>query len=153
MSRTLIIAGIGGVIALIAGASTLGSPELTKPGTVKISTRGLPRTFVDRGPVGRGPGDLLVSRQLLYNKGITPKAIGHSDFVCTYTARYARQCMATFTLPKGKIVVAGTITFNQFYSLAVIGGTGFYDNVLGSLTVTRLSRTPPRELLVFRLTI
>jgi hypothetical protein len=153
MSRTFVIAGIGAVVALVAGASTLGSPELTKPGTIKISTRGLHRTFVDRGSVGRGAGDQVVSRQLLYNKGITPKAIGHSDYVCTYTASYARQCMATFTLPKGKIVAAGTITFNQFYSLAVIGGTGLYDNVLGSLTVTRLSRTPPRELLVFRLAI
>jgi hypothetical protein len=135
------------------GVNTHDSAALDQPGTIRVTTRGIGQQFVDRGARGRGPGDLLVSRQLVYNRGITQKAIGHADIVCTFTSSYARQCTGTFTLPKGKIVVAGTVTFRQFYELAVIGGTGLYDNVRGSLTVTMLSRKPTRELLLFRLVI
>jgi len=33
----------------------------------------------------------------------------------------------------------------------VFGGTGLYNNVRGTLTGTSISRTPARELLIFRL--
>jgi hypothetical protein len=140
-------------LAVVAGASTQDSSALDQPGTIRVTTRGIGQQFVDRGARGRGPGDLLVSRQLLYNRGITSKAIGHADLVCTFTSSYARQCNGTFSLPLGKIVVAGTVTFRQFYELAVIGGTRRYDNVRGSLTVTMLSRNPTREILLFRLVV
>jgi hypothetical protein len=154
MRKTLLIATLLLVLlALVAGSATRGSPDLTKPGTIRVTTRVVEDHFVDRGTPGRGAGDLRVTRQLVYNPGLTPKAIGHSDFVCTYTASYARQCSGTFTLPKGKIMVAGTVTFRQFYELAVVGGTGLYDNVRGSLTVTLLRRKPQREILLFRLLV
>jgi hypothetical protein len=47
----------------------------------------------------------------------------------------------------------GAVNFRQFYELAVIGGTGSYDNVRGSVTVTLLGQNPLRELLVFRLVV
>ncbi len=151
MRKALIIVTAVAGAALVAGVSTRDSAALDKPGTIRVTTLGIQQQFVDRGARGRGPGDLLVSRQLLYNRGITSKAIGHSDLVCTFTSSYARQCSGTYTLPRGKVVVAGTVTFRQFYELAVVGGTGLYDNVRGSLTVTMLSRRPPREILLFRL--
>jgi hypothetical protein len=153
MRKALVILGSMVGIALVVGATTHDSAALDRPGTIRVTTRGIQQQFVDRPPRGRGPGDLLVTRQLVYNKGITQKAIGHSDLVCTYTSSYARQCNGTFTLPKGKIVVAGTVTFRQFFELAVIGGTGLYDNVRGSLTVTLLTRRPQQELLLFRLIV
>lgn len=153
MRKALVILGLLVGVALVVGATTPDSAALDRPGTIRVTTRGIQQQFVDRAPRGRGPGDLLVTRQLVYNKGITQKAIGHSDLVCTYTSSYARQCSGTFTLPKGKIVVAGTVTFRQFYELAVIGGTELYNNVRGSLTVTLLSRRPTQELLLFRLLI
>jgi hypothetical protein len=39
------------------------------------------------------------------------------------------------------------------YELAVVGGTGLYNNVRGTLTVTSLKQKPSRELLVFRLVV
>ena len=54
-------------------------------------------------------------------------------------------------MPKGRLVVAGELQFRQFYSLAVIGGTGLYDNARGTLSVTRMGTRPVRELVVFRL--
>jgi len=41
----------------------------------------------------------------------------------------------------------------HFHELAVIGGTGLYDNVRGTVTSTLLSRNPERDLLVFRLVV
>ena len=49
-------------------------------------------------------------------------------------------------MPKGRLVVAGELQFRQFYSLAVIGGTGLYDNARGTLSVTRMGTRSVREL-------
>jgi hypothetical protein len=54
-------------------------------------------------------------------------------------------------MPKGKIVVGGTMRYRQFYELAVLGGTGLYDNARGTVTVTRIGRKPARRILFFRL--
>ena len=94
-----------------------------------------------------------MSRALLYNKGVTPKAIGHAEIVCTFTGTRSRVCNGTYFLPRGKIVVAGALVFRQFYELAVLGGTGLYNNVQGSLTVTAIGTSPRRDLLTFRLII
>jgi hypothetical protein len=140
-------------LTVVAALLTAGSPALPGPGTIRLTTKVVKQQFVDRGPRGKGAGDLLVRRELLYNKGIRAKAIGYGDVVCTYTSRYARQCEATYTLPKGKIVVGGAFAFAQFHELAVVGGTQLYDNVRGSLTVTLLRRNPQRHMLLFRLVV
>jgi hypothetical protein len=153
MKRVFVALSIISGIAVAAGFVASSSPALQSPGTVRVTTRAVKQQFVDRPPLGRGAGDLLVKRLLLYNKGIRPRAIGHGDIVCTYTTRYSRQCDGTYTLPRGKIVASGSYTFGQFHELAVVGGTGIYDNVRGSLTVTLLARSPERDLLVFRLVV
>lgn len=147
----LVVAMIG--VALITGSVTQGSPELSGPGTIRISSRDIDVAFVNRGSSRRGSGDVLVIRQLLFNKGITKQAIGHSDLVCTYTGRRSRQCSGTYFLPRGKIVVSGSMRYREFFKLAVVGGTDLYDNVRGSMSGTLLGRGPRRELLVFRLIV
>jgi hypothetical protein len=153
MKKALIAATVLVGSALVAGALSGGSPALNNPGTITITTRAIKQQFIDRGPPGKSPGDLFVERLLLYNKGIRVRAIGHADLACTYTTRYNRQCNGTFSLPKGNIVVSGAYSFPQFHELAVIGGTGLYDNVRGTLTVTLLRRYPQRELVLFRLVV
>jgi hypothetical protein len=57
-------------------------------------------------------------------------------------------------LPKGQIVAQGLIGTRLIYQLAVVGGTGLYSNVKGSVTITSLNRKKPvREVLVFRLVV
>ena len=153
MRRAFIGASVVAGIALLAGLLTSGSPALNSPGTIRLTTRAVKHQFIDRASPGRGSGDLVVKRLLLYNKGIRAKAIGHADVVCTYTTRHARQCDITYLLPRGKIVVTGSFTFGQFHELAVIGGTGLYDNVRGTVTSTLLSRDPERDLRGFRLVV
>ena len=138
--------------ALVTGAITRDSSALNPPGgTIRITAHDVDVELDNRGPAGRSPGDVLLIRQLLYNKGITNNAIGHSDIVCTYTGTRARQCNGTYFLPKGKIVVSGSMRWRVFFKLAVVGGTDLYNNVRGSISGTMYSRGPRREILVFRL--
>jgi hypothetical protein len=55
------------------------------------------------------------------------------------------------TLPRGQIVAGGVIGSMLLFQLAVYGGTGLYDNVRGTLTVTSLGHAPVTDLLLYRL--
>jgi hypothetical protein len=142
-----------GAVALLGGSSATAAEQLTGPGTIRITSREVKTTRVDVGKRGLSPGDLQIMRGLLYNRRVTPRPIGHAEVVCTFVVRTSRNCNGTYFLPKGKIVVSGPIFYRQLFEVAVIGGTGLYDNVRGSLTVTSLGKNPQRDLLVFRLNV
>src|SRR5213592_2339363 len=81
VNRILItVAAAGGALAVVATASS--SPSLTGPGTIRVTDRLVKHIHVDGGEHGRGAGDLDFYRELLYNRGITPEPIGHSDITC-----------------------------------------------------------------------
>jgi hypothetical protein len=153
MKHMLLIVVVLLGFALITGSVTLGSSDLSGPGMIRITSRDVDVKLVNGGSSARGMGDVLIIRQLLFNKGITKKAIGRSDLVCTYTGRRSRQCNGTYFLPRGKIVVSGSLRSRGFFKLAVVGGTDIYNNVRGSMSGTSLGRGPRRELLVFRLLV
>jgi hypothetical protein len=139
---------------LVAAAVAGGTSRLfasTGPATVRITAEKEEVTGLDVGVKGTSPGDVQVVRQTLYNRHITPKPIGHAEYVCTVTAGRSRLCSGTFFLPKGKLMVAGPLRYRQFYELAIVGGTELYENARGSMTITRLSADPPRSLALFRL--
>lgn len=142
-----------GGLALFGIAVAPTSQALDRPGTIRITNREVSHRVIDNGPRGRGAGDIELSRSLLFNKGLTPRAIGHAEIVCTFTNRRSRVCSGTYFLPKGKIMVAGALVFRQFYEFAVLGGTGLYNNVQGSMTVTTVSPRPRRDLVTFRLVV
>jgi len=148
----LLVAALLG-FALLAGSVTRGSPALNGPGTIRITSLDTQVSLDNRGAPSRGTGDILLIRQLLFNKGIRKQAIGHADMVCTYTGSRSRQCNGTYFLPRGTIVVSGSLRFREFYELAIIGGTNLYENVRGSMTATRYTRGPRREILIFRLIV
>jgi len=147
-----VFAGISG--ALLVGVFTLtGAQALDRPGTIRITDSELRHAHVDAGPAGKSIGDLDVYTVLLYNKRIRAKAIGRATMTCIAVGPTGQSCRATYFLPKGAIVTQGVITSRLIYELAVVGGTGLYSNVQGTLTVTSLNRTSSRELLVFRLSV
>jgi hypothetical protein len=149
MRKTFVSMLVGAVVA----AATAGvAPGLTRPGTIRITSREVVNTRVD-GKRGLSAGDMDIVRELLFNTRITPKAIGHAELLCTYTVSTSRYCQGTYFLPQGKIVVAGPVYFRQLYELAIVGGTGLYDNVRGSVTATVTTSKPRREVLIFRLTV
>jgi hypothetical protein len=144
---------LGVAAASVAGAGWLHSTSDagTGPAQIRLTTKQVRYHRVDNGRSGRSPGDMEIIAHLLYNKGITPKALGHSEFVCTFTIDISRSCRATFFLPRGTLIVGGSLRFRQIYQLAVLGGTRLYDNARGTLTVTRLRKSPRRDLMLFRL--
>ena len=146
------------VVGVLAGTALLAIPwesiseAGTGPATIRITNREVKVTRVDIGPQGTSPGDVEVLRQLLFNRRVTPRAIGRAELVCTFVdSRRARVCRGTYFLPRGKLVVGGSLSYRQFYDLAIVGGTGLYDNARGTLTVTRTARRPVRDLVIFRL--
>lgn len=147
--RTLALAG-----AVALGAAlfeTWDSEAVTGPATIRISDRQASFERVDIGRPGRSAGDMEVENSLVFNRRITPRSLGHAEFICTYTVGLNRSCRGTIFMPRGKLVVGGTMRYRQFYELAVLGGTGLYDNARGTLTVTRIGRKPARRILFFRL--
>ena len=148
--RLVLAAAVGGVA--VAVASAWSSEAATGPANIRITNKQVRYERVDVGRRGRTPGDTEVIVSLLYNRRVTKKAIGHADFVCTFTLDTSRSCDGTIFLPAGQLRVGGSIRFRQIYALAVLGGTGLYDNARGMVTVTRLGRNPRRELMFFRLT-
>jgi hypothetical protein len=141
--------GVTFASAVLAAASF----ALTEPGSIRVTDTLVKHIYVDVGNPGRGAGDLDFYRGQLFNKGITPTAIGHSDITCTNTGTGSMNCTGTYFLPKGKIMVGGVIASRLFYVLAVLGGTGLYDNARGTLTATYLGGLPPKEFLLLRLVI
>jgi hypothetical protein len=101
---------------------------------------------------GRPAGSIEIVKQRLYNPSVTRAAIGNASVVCTFLDARARNCNGTYVLPKGNLVVAGAISSRLLYEIAIVGGTGLYDNARGALTVTSTDLRPRRrEVLVFRL--
>jgi hypothetical protein len=140
---------VGGLLLTIPAA---GSAEaVTGPAPIRITDREIATTRVDLGPHGRSAGDMQIMRHLLYNRRLTTRSIGHAELICTFVVGNSRSCRGTYFLPKGKLVVGGSLIFPQFYELAVLGGTGLYDNARGTVTVTRIARNPNRSIVFFRL--
>jgi hypothetical protein len=150
MRKPLFLFAALATFALMTGSVTFGSSEVA-PGLIRVTSKEIKRNVVNIGSPSRGPGDVVVIRQLLYNKGIRRTPIGHSDMVCTFTGNRSRQCNGTYSLPRGKIIVAGSVRYWEFYKLAIIGGTDLYADVRGSETATLYARGPRKEILVFRL--
>jgi hypothetical protein len=141
-----LVAGI--LLAIPAGGS---AEAVTGPAPIRITDREVATTRVDLGPRGRSAGDMQILRHALFNRRLTLRAIGHAELLCTFVVGNSRSCRGTYFLPKGKLVVGGSMIFPQFYELAVLGGTGLYDNARGTVTITRIARNPNRSVVFFRL--
>jgi len=104
-----------------------------------------------RPPGGGRAGTVETIRQLLYNPSTSKRPIGRSILVCTSSDGRDRMCSGTYILPKGNLVVAGSLQSRLLFEIAIVGGTGLYDNARGALTVTATHIRPRHEVLVFRL--
>jgi hypothetical protein len=137
----------------VAAAAVVGTASgSTSPAQIRITDVQASYRYVPA--VGGGKtGAQEIVRQRLYNPRLSGKQIGRADLLCTYLDAQARTCTGTYALPRGSLVVAGAIQSRLLYEIAVVGGTGLYDNARGSLTVTSTAVRPKRrEVLLFRLT-
>ena len=150
MGRTLATLVAAGIVAAAVSAGS-ESDAITGPGKISITSVETKYVRLDDGRAGRGTGDTEIVTQQLFNRRVRQKPIGRAELVCTFTIGNARSCRGTYFLPRGKLVVGGSLLYRELYELAIVGGTGLYDNARGSLTVTRRPGAPRREIVVFRL--
>jgi hypothetical protein len=136
------------LLAATAVGSTVASGSAsTGPATIRITDRQVVDSYF-----GDGVGAREIVRSTLYERDGGKHAIGTGAMICTYVAARQRSCTSTFTLPKGTIVASGTLSSRLLYELAIVGGTGLYDNARGTLLDTVIQLRPRRDLLLFRLT-
>jgi len=144
-SKVLCATAVAAVV-VVGAASGATPPAQIRITDVQASYRLLPAA-------GGKAGAQEIVRQRLYNPRLSGKQIGHADVLCTYLDGQARTCTGTYALPRGSLVVEGVIQSRLLYEIAVVGGTGLYDNARGTLTVTSTAVRPVRrEVLLFRLT-
>jgi hypothetical protein len=138
---------------LTAAAVAGGAAGATGPAQIRITDVQLSYKLVRPASGGVQGATELVS-QRLYNPSLSStKPIGQARIVCMYLDANNRSCSGTYTLPRGSLVVSGVIQSRLLYEIAVVGGTGLYDNARGTLTVTSTGLRPQRrEVLLFRLT-
>jgi hypothetical protein len=147
MFRTAVLLVAAGLGAL--GISAWASSAQTGPALIRITST---QTRYARVDIGRSNvGDTEIIRQSLFNRKITRNPIGRAEMACMFTFGRARVCRGTYFLASGKIVVGGSITNRDIYELAILGGTGLYNNARGTFTAIRTAKQPRREFLIFRL--
>jgi hypothetical protein len=96
-------------------------------------------------------GDQEITRVRLFNRRLRKRPLGNGQLICTATGEKFWNCGGTYVLPAGKITVSGAVVYRDIYDMAVTGGTGKYNNVRGTLFVTKIKRN--EKLLVFRLVV
>jgi hypothetical protein len=133
-------------VVVAAAIATSGGLASTGPATISITDQQLTDT-----QLGSGTGAREIVRTVLYEHGGQRRRLGQASMLCTYVADDQRSCTTTFTLPRGTIVVSGVLSTRLLYELAIVGGTGLYDNARGTVTNTAIKLRPRRDLLIFRL--
>jgi len=102
-----------------------------------------PPANIDLGVPGPSVGDQQIISMDVF-KG--DKRVGESHVVCTSVRAGIVQCDNVTSLPGGQIVAAGLVTDAQEeqspFTQAITGGTGYYRNAHGQLTVSEAGPQP-----------
>jgi hypothetical protein len=140
---------VGGLVAVSSAAfASDRSADSTGKAVVRLTDRQLGVTRFGGDAVGGGE----VARMTLFGSTSTTRPIGHAVITCMDVGSGEQSCQGSYVLPKGTLETAGILRTRLFYTQAVVGGTGLFDNARGTLTVTAKALRPRREILLFRLT-
>jgi hypothetical protein len=140
---------VGGLVAVgTAALAADRSVESTGPAVVRLTDRQVSITHFG----GDAPGGGDVIRMTLFGSSSTKRPIGHAVITCMDVGSGEQTCQGSYVLPKGMLETAGILRTRLFYTNAVVGGTGLFDNARGTVTVTAKNLSPRREILLFRLT-
>jgi hypothetical protein len=144
MRRSLSICVLALVSATAVASSAQAAPrptarEISKPTALKINEIGGGRIRVDRGQLGASVGDTVVLSHNLKNRARqlskgTGAGVGVSRGVCNVLVVGTRWlCRWVFVLPNGQVQMSGIVELGtKTAQVAVIGGTGAYNNTGGA---------------------
>jgi hypothetical protein len=123
-------------LALLAGSASGAQRRVDVVATVEAVRVG------DFGDPGRTTGDFRSEMLLLWTWG-GEGPIGHVFVACHFLGQGGlygggvESCQFDLWMPLGKIRAGGTRHATHRYSLPVIGGTGLYEGIVGSVVVRR----------------
>jgi hypothetical protein len=147
MRKTLGLLALGAVAVMLLALAGSGT-AVTKPQA--FSLIGLPESFVPVAGFSEGAapelGAVAVITERLHRwDGRKPGArAGRTEILCTVTGKGGHSspayCTAGYSLPGGKIVVAGFTRFpaGAGITIPIVGGTGPYANARGLVRVRDL---------------
>jgi hypothetical protein len=142
MRKLVLLPTMIAAVAFVAFSAS-GTSAASQSGgrTLTFGERETPGGFaqIDNPPHGKQPtiGDETVFVDDLVNTA--GRVVGTDHGVCTVTVprRAQGQCAVTYLLADGSITAQGIGLFRgRAFSIAVVGGTGAYEGVRGSATVT-----------------
>ncbi len=137
---------LASIVLLLFGVGPSGSA--TGPAVIRLTD--LQSGTAAVGQAGR-TGSLEIYRQSLFGSSRKNTSIGHGAVSCLVLSFNERRCDGGYVLPRGTIFTSADVQSRLFYTAAITGGTGLYDNARGTLTVTATRLSPRREILLFRL--
>lgn len=124
------------------------SVESTGKAVVRLTDKQLHVTHFG----GDSTGGRAIARMTLFGSTSATRPIGHAVITCVDVGSGEQTCQGSYVLPRGTLETAGILRTRLFYTQAIVGGTGLFDDARGTLTVTAKSLSPRREILLFRLT-
>jgi hypothetical protein len=139
---------IGATLALLAGstaamsiASASAAPKNAPTSSVKVLhlvSKQKSLKFIDLGKKGPSPGDEVIEITADFQNG---KRVDRSVLNCVLITIIGRTmdvlCHGDLVFKDGQVEFQGETNFHTPFSVAVIGGTGAYQNVGGQLTLER----------------
>lgn len=145
IALVVLLATVAVVLVVIAPISAVSKPQT-------ITLRGLPDRFepvgfTAEGHATTGSQAVIVERLHTLEGNKVGARVGQADILCTVTGvwkgshRSPAYCTASYSLPGGKIVVAGfgpSPVGPKGAVIAIVGGTGKYANARGWVKVSDL---------------
>lgn len=130
-------------LALAAASAAFGSASgSSKARTIKATALGTGITFVDADRNGKPSlGDYEIGTQVLVNSAA--KRLGYGSVFCVQVnpAGTEYQCQSQFHFAGGAVMSAGPFSATSpTYASAIIGGTGTYAGVTGTVAGTWLDK-------------
>jgi hypothetical protein len=140
---------VGGLFAVGSAALAADrSVDSTGKAIVRLTDRQVRITHFGGEAIGSGD----IARMTLFGSSSATRPIGHAVITCMDVGSGEQACQGSYVLPKGTLETSGILRTRLFYTQAIVGGTGLFDNARGTLTVTAKNLSPRREILLFRLT-
>lgn len=133
-ARATAIAASFAAAALVSGIGASSGGAKSGVASLRFYERPGPTTIVDNTPKGKkaGRGDIILYTNPVFDRQGTQVGTDHG--VCTVLNASQSQCDATLVLPKGQIVTHGVEGARTNFEIAVLGGTGSYAGVRGTMT-------------------
>lgn len=141
MLRKVWTIGFAGVLAVVAlgGVTTaFASSNITQPETFVLDDTIVKSGYVDVGKPGNSIGDSFMFADSLTDPA-DGSSVGKLHGQCEFQVKGWTLCTAgAFITDRGEIMFQGFVQFSNgrsIFDMPVIGGTGEFDNVRGSVHV------------------